>query len=140
MSLSSYVPPKRKIEFDGGDLQVRAISLQDVAMILDSHQYVVDRIASIIRESGVIDERMLIDTIMEIVRESPILAANIICICSDEMDAMEAAIKLPAPVQLQIFQAISEITFKDEAGLKKFVADVMSLIRGMLPPTMSAAA
>lgn len=140
MPLASYIAPKKKIEFDGGDIDIRAISLNDVAIILDSHQYAIDRIASMIREKGIGDQQVIVDLIVEVIRESPLLATNIIALCADEVEFQEAAMRLPLPVQVEILQAIGDITFKDEAAVKKFGADVMRLIRGIIPTAMEAAA
>jgi hypothetical protein len=37
-------------------------------------------------------------------------------------------------------QAIGDLSFKDAAALKKFVADARRLLRGFLPPQADAAA
>lgn len=145
MPLASFVPPKRKIEFEGGDVQVRAVSLQDVSIILDSHQFTIDRIVTMLRSRGDLDftnAQIITDTIMEAIRESPLLVANVIALCADEPEFQREASMLPLPVQIEVLQAIGDITFKDEAAVKKFVADVTKLIQGILPPmteTLAAA-
>lgn len=143
MPLSSFKPSKRKIEWPGGDVEVRAISLQDVAIIIDAHQATVDRIATMMMSRADLDFNsnvIVADTIMEAVRESPLLVANLIALCADEAEFMEAASKIPLPAQIEILQTISDITFKDDAALKKFAADVTKLIRAMIPSVMDAAA
>lgn len=143
MPLATYKAPRRKIEFPGGDVEVRAISLQDVAIIIDAHQMTVDRISTMIRSRADLDfenQQIIVDTIMEAIRESPLLVANLIALCADETEFQEAASQIPLPAQIEILQAIADITFKDEAAVKKFMADVTKLIRGMLPPMMDAAA
>jgi hypothetical protein len=143
MPLASFKAQRKKIEFPGGDVEVRAISLQDVAIIIDSHQMTVDRVASMIRSRMDLDfenQQIVVDTIMEAIRESPLLVANLIALCADETEFQEAASQIPLPAQVEILQAIADITFKDEAALKKFLADVTKLIRGMIPTAMNAAA
>lgn len=143
MPLATYQPTRKTIKFSGGDVSVRAVSLQDVAIIIDAHQATVDRIATMIRSRADLDmenQQIVVDTIMEAIRESPLLVANLIALCADETEFMEAASKIPLPAQVEILQAISDITFKDEAAVKKFLAGVTKLIRGMLPAAMDAAA
>lgn len=143
MPLATSTVLRKKIEWPGGDVEVRAIGLQDVAIIIDAHQATVDRIATMISSRKDLDfdnNVIVVDTIMEAIRESPLLVANLIALCADESEHMEAASKIPLPAQIEILQAISDITFKDEAALKKFMADVTKLIRGMVPNAMDAAA
>lgn len=143
MPLSEVRIPRRKIVFDGGDVEVRGITLQDISIIVDSHQYAIDRIITMLRTRADLDfsnPEIIIDTVMEVIRESPLVAANIIAMCADEYEEQEMASKLPLPVQTEILQAIGDLTFVDAAAVKKFVADVVRLIRGILPPTTEAAA
>jgi hypothetical protein len=143
MPLSEVRIPRRKIVFDGGDVEVRGITLQDVAIIVDSHQYAIDRIITMLRTRADLDfsnPEIIIDTVMEVIRESPLVASNIIAMCADEYEQQDMASKLPLPVQTEILQAIGDLTFVDAAAVKKFVADVVRLIRGILPPTTEAAA
>jgi hypothetical protein len=143
MSLSDYKPPKRKIEFDGGSFEVRAISLPDVAMLIDLHERTIAAIVTKIRERQNLDfdsAEIMVNTIMEVVRESPMLAANIISLCADEQDQMQTVLKLPLPVQIDALQQIANVTFTDLASVKKFIADAMRLVKGILPPTPVALA
>lgn len=143
MPLANTVIRKRKIEFDGGDVEIRAISLQDVSILLDAHQFTIDRIATMLASRGDLDmnnTQVIVDTVMEAVRESPLLVANLIALCADESELQGIAAQLPLPVQVEILQGIADQTFKDEAAVKNFAAGVMRLIRGMLPPAIEAAA
>lgn len=143
MALADNDPPKRKVLFPGGEFEVRAITLPDVAIIVDSHRFVIDRIVTQLRARGELNlenPETLVDTLMEVIRESPILVANIISTCADEQDQMGAAMRLPLPVVVEALQTIGSLTFKDLAAVKKFVADVMKLIRGILPPQTETAA
>lgn len=142
MALSDHITQKRKILFPGGEFEVRAITLPDVAVIVESHREAIDRIVGQMRVRDLNDSEAITETLMEVVAESPILAANIIAICSDEPDQMGAAMNLPLPVTVEALQAIGDLTFTDLAAVKKFGANVTRLIRGMLPPqteTLAAA-
>jgi hypothetical protein len=140
MAFADYKPRRVKITFDGGSASVRAISLMDVATIIDSHQWAVEQCAARIRAglevNGQVTEAMLAELTMDLIRESPTLAGNIIALAADESDpaSMRAAATLPVTVQLEALLAIGELTFKDLAAVKKLVAGVKMLIRGLLPP------
>lgn len=143
MALADFRPRKRVVSFEGGEFEVRAITLNDVAVIVDSHRFTIDGIVSKMRARQGLDmddPNIIADTMMEVVNESPILAANIIAICSDEREQMDAAARLPVPVTVEALQAIGDLTFTDMAAVKKFTADVMRLIRGILPPPSEALA
>lgn len=148
MPLAEYKPRKRTIEFDGGSMEVRAISLLDVATIIDSHQWAIEQVYRKLRANADrqldLDEAMAMELLMELIRESPTLAGNIIALAADEpgADTMRIAAQLPLTVQIEALCAIGALTFTDTAAVKKFGADVMKLIGGILPPpteTLAAA-
>lgn len=134
--------PVKKIEFEGGDVSVRAVSLQDVAILIDSHQFAITHIANIIatrKDMDFTQPEVLVDTIMTILGESPIMVANIIALCADDTDNIETAARLPLPVQLEILNAIGDLTFRDEAAIKKFAANVKTMIGQVLSATSTKA-
>jgi nicotinate-nucleotide pyrophosphorylase len=137
MPLADFVPVRRAVAFPGGEFEVRALNLLDISMLIDNHRYAIDQIASQIRTSREMmfpDEDIIRDVIIEVIRESPVLVANVISLCCDERDQQEAALQLPATVQAEALLAIADLTFKDTAAIKKLAADVMRLIQGILPP------
>lgn len=141
--LIDCVSAKRKIEFEGGSFEVRAVSLADVAGLIVNHQAAVDRISVIVRarqELNMDDAGAVIEILVDVIRESPYLAADLITSCAEEPAAYEAALKLPITVQIETLRAIGDLTFADGIALKKFVADVRVLLTGILPPTVVAEA
>jgi hypothetical protein len=137
MPLADFVPVKRTVAFPGGEFEVRALNLLDISMLIDNHRFAIDQIASQIRTSRELsfpDDDIIREAIIEVIRESPVLVANIISLCSDERDQQEAALSLPATIQLETLLAVADLTFKDTAAIKKLAADVMRLITGILPP------
>lgn len=137
MPLADFRPAKRAVEFPGGEFEVRALNLLDISMLIDNHRYAVDQIAAQVRTSREMmfpDDDIIREAIIEVIRESPLLVANIISLCADERDEQETVLRLPATVQLEALLAIADLTFKDAAAIKKLAADVMRLIQGILPP------
>lgn len=143
MPLADFVHKKRTVPFDGGEFEVRAVSLPDVAGLVSRNEEAIDQLVTILREqqeSALEDTQAIFDILFRLIRESPILAADLIVSCSDEPDQFETAFRLPLTVQVAALQTIAELTFADAAALKKFAADVMNLLNGMLPTTAVAAA
>jgi len=148
MPLSESKPKTRKVEFPGGSTEIRGISLSDVAMLIDSHEGVINSIVQKIRvgffENDAVDDeamsQLMIDTALEVIRESPIFVANLIAICADEPDQIEVAMKLPLNTTIEAVIAIGEISFTDLASIKKFIASVKVLIRHLLPNESAALA
>jgi len=137
MPLADFVPVKRTVAFPGGEFEVRALNLLDISMLIDNHRYTVDQIAAQVRSSREMafpDDDIIREVVIEVIRESPLLVANVICLCCDERDEQETVLKLPATIQLEALLAIADLTFKDTAAIKKLSADVMKLIHGILPP------
>src|SRR5687767_13231259 len=108
MPLSSYTPKKVTVEFPGGSFEVRAISLPDVALLIDVHEHTISMIAEKVRNRQALlggDDESLVqetiaDLISEMIRESPVLMGNLLTICADEREAFEQAMSLPITVQL----------------------------------------
>lgn len=141
--IKDYVAVKRTVEFEGGSFEVRGVSIPDVAALIVNHREAVDKIAYIIRtkeEFNLDDIEAFILMFIDVIRESPFLAADLICACADEPDAYGEAFRLPLTVQIEALRTIGELTFTDANALKKLAADVTRLLQGMLPAPVDAAA
>jgi hypothetical protein len=141
--LKDYVAVKRKVAFKGGEFEVRGVSIPDVAGLVVNHRDAVDRIAFFLRNKedlNLDDVTATIEVLVDVIKESPFLAAELICSCADEPDAYVIAYQLPLTVQIEALRVIGELTFSDAEALKKLTADVRRLLAGMLPAPTAAAA
>lgn len=141
--LKDYIAAKRTILYEGGSFEVRGVSLPDVAAMITGHREAVDRIATVIRvrdQLNLDDLTAVIEIMIDVIKESPYLAADIICSCADEPDAYASAFRLPLTVQIEALRTIGELTFADAVALKKLLADARVLMAGMLPAPTEAAA
>ena len=141
--LKDCVIARRKITFEGGEFEVRGVSLPDISAAIIEHREAVDRVADILRsqaELNVSDFGSVVEILIDVIRESPYLAAFLICSCADEPDAYSDAFHLPLTVQVDALRAIGELTFSDAEALKKLIADVKRLLAGMRPPMPADAA
>jgi len=133
--LKDCVITRRKISFEGGEFELRGVSLPDISAAIMEHREAVDRVADILRSrADATDFGAMIDILIDVIRESPYLSAFLICSCADEPDAYSAAFHLPLTVQIEALCAIGELTFSDAEALKKLIADVRGLLAGMRPP------
>ena len=133
--LKDCVVTRRKITFEGGEFELRGVSLPDISAAIMEHREAVDRVADILRSRAEMDDfGSMIDILIDVIRESPYLAAFLICSCADEPDAYSAAFHLPLAVQVEALRAIGDMTFQDAEALKKLIADVRGLLAGMRPP------
>ena len=133
--LKDCIIARRKISFEGGEFELRGVSLPDISAAITEHREAVDRVADILRNRAETDDfGSMIDILIDVIRESPYLAAFLICSCADEPDAYSAAFHLPLAVQVEALRAIGDLTFSDADALKKLIADVRGLLAGMRPP------
>lgn len=148
MPIAEYKVQRSVVKFPGGEFEVRGISLPDVALIINLHESSISMIVDLVyqkkesfasMDEGVVQEAIT-DLISSLIRESPILIATIIAVCADEESQMSMAQRLPITVQLDALTKISELTFTDMASVKKLAADVMRLIRGIIPSATARSA
>ncbi len=149
MPFSDFKPTKRTVTFPGGSAELRALSLPDLALLISSHEDSINDIVQNIRarkdviESGDFGDEaaigLMTDLFIEVIRESPILAANIIAICADEPEGVKSVLNLPVNIQVEALVAVGEMTFTDLASVKKFIANVKMLIAGLLPKSATVA-
>lgn len=133
--LKDCVITRRKITFEGGEFELRGVSLPDISNAIMEHREAVDRVADILRSrTEANDAASMIDIMIDVIRESPYLAAFLICSCADEPDAYSAAFHLPLAVQVEALRAIGDMTFQDAEALKKLIADAKGLLAGIRPP------
>lgn len=149
MPLVDFDNKRKTIKFEDGEFSVRAVSLPDVARLVARNQDAMDRIAALIEAQRLVAEAgdtppsemtIGVELIFRFVQESPFVAADLISCCADEPEAWDMAYRLPLPLQVEALQAIADLTFADGMALKKFIADVGMLLRGMLPPQTVTAA
>lgn len=153
MGLANYRTHAKRTEVidlgDGDSMEVRSISLPDVAVLITAHEYTISSLAMKVMNRRELFEQpdrkpeelseIMQDLIMEVLKDSPILAGNIIALCADEPEEMHTAAHLPLPIQIEALSVIADLTFKDPAAIKKLVAGVKKMIAGFLPTRMTPA-
>lgn len=122
--LSEVVIPTRSIKVGESSFDVQGLSLSILSDLIQNHLEDVSSALAVIDEMQKADlsEESLIASILGIVKEAPKLAAKLIVLASgdDSEKAVEVAISLPTPVQIEAIRAIYELTVEDIGGIKKF--------------------
>lgn len=133
MSLASYELPTKKIDLtDGVYFTVRGLSLPDISKIVEAHEPIVTELfskyAGSVNDESLENISMLGNTLME---SAPILVSHIIAIAADEPGEADKIAQLPFPTQMEALEAIGSLTFIGSGGVKKTVAMVAKIVRGM---------
>jgi len=122
--LSEVVIPTRSIKVGESSFDVQGLSLSILSDLIQNHLEDVSSALAVIDEMQKADlsEESLIASILGIVKEAPKLAAKLIVLASgdDSEKAVEVAISLPTPVQIEAIRAVYELTVEDIGGIKKF--------------------
>lgn len=137
MSLADYQPEREQIFHKGSLLvSVRGLSLDDLSVLVRGNLAELQQIYAALKQPDQfsIDELM----IMQLINQTPLLAAKIISLAADEPAALEAASRLTVPLQMTILIAVARLTFEDVGGPKAFVAMVGQLVGNPLPNGMLA--
>lgn len=135
MSLADYKPARESVEFKGGSVSVRGLSLDDMTVLMRNHLADLDRLMEIYRRD-VRDELAVAAAIqygVSLAREAPGLVAHVIALASDEPDHVDQARMLPLPVQVEILKSVGRMTFEEVGGAKKFLEGLDSLFRQIRP-------
>lgn len=121
------------IEFPGGSLTVRGLSLPDVTKLVTVHREPITDLFN--RYSGRDGEQITLgeasDIGFSLVMRAPVIAAHVIALAADAEDRMDTAGTLPVDVQVLALEKIAKLTFAMEGGPKKFVEMVVRIAKGM---------
>lgn len=136
MSLADFQPERETVEFKGGSLSVRGLSLDDVTTLLRHHLDDLDAILEMYARD--VDPNFAsaatAQYAIKLVREAPGLVANIIALANDQPDYADNARRLPLPVQIELLKAIGRLTFEEVGGAKKFFESLATLMGSMQVP------
>lgn len=140
MSLTKLVPSKTVTVEDGEGgtetLTVRGLSLVDIRGLMQDEggAALAQLYRRLVGEGGAaITPEAVGEAIGEVLELLPELAAHAIARAVGEPDNWEAAMALPVGVQMDLLEAIAELTFKSDRASKK-VWEVVSRYAKAQPP------
>jgi hypothetical protein len=126
MGLKDLKLPETKIEIPGGgSLAVRGLSLSDIIVLVQSYEPAMRELYEKFskQEAGAELDWAVLGR--EAMSAAPSLAATVIALGAGEPDAVDVALTLPAPVQIECLEAIGVHTIETSGGLKKVVETVI---------------
>lgn len=137
MALADYQPERVDIQFKGGPLSVRGLSLDDVSVLVKHHLTDLDQLLELYSKN--VDPQLAVMATAQyavtLVREAPALVANFIALAADEPEQADKARRLPIPVQVECIKEIGRLTFEEAGGAKKFFESLKELATKVRPPT-----
>lgn len=135
MSLASYEPERKKIEFKGGSFTVRGLSTEDIAILLQEHFQDFDAIMDSWgnHKQNVFTKDALQDFAINLVKDVPILAAKIIALAAEEPDQVEKVRKLSFPIMLEALLTSFQLCFEEVGGVGKWFERMGPTLKRLLP-------
>jgi hypothetical protein len=131
MGLKDLQLPKSIVEIPGGSFTVRGLSTVELEVLLREHKNTLTAMFKQVAEvGGKLDDETL-QLGVELMGAAPELIARIICMASDEPDAIEFAFKLTPAIQVVALTRIALLTFTVEGDLGKLLGGMMSKVGGI---------
>lgn len=141
MSLIAYKRPTREVPLDNSQsFKVHGLSGSDFRMLiesnLDSFEVIFglfDKTMGMAKTPDALNNKFLQDAALALVQNVPAFAPAAIALAADEegdfVDKLEAAGRLPMPVQISTLLDIAALTFEEVGGVKKFIEK----FKGLMP-------
>lgn len=136
MTLATFHIAREEVKFQGGSLNFRGLSLNDISFLIQDYLAELDNLFRMYakedqRETAMAESAKFA---LVIIKECPQMAAQMIVLSGDEDQALlPVALKLPLPVQVEAVRKIIELTFAEAGGAKKFVDSVTGMVMAMRP-------
>ncbi len=127
----NFTLQKEKIEFAGGDIEVRGLTFPDISKLIMVHR---DSIVPLFdKYAGRSTEKMIIDDVGEITLDllmsAPTMITHVIAMAADSEDQFNLVAAIPIGAQCDIIAKVAELTFKTNGGLGNLVAVVKNQVR-----------
>lgn len=127
------------------DITLHGLSANAIAGLILSQLDNIEQIFNIVESAGVkktedlanvniaeVGQRLLV--------QLPDFIAHVIAYAAHEPEEWQKVMHLPAPVQMECLTKLATLTFKDEAGFREFVGNVVAALRsakGVVPQTLN---
>lgn len=129
MSLKDFVIPSQSFG-PGGELVVRGLGLDSILILLRTHGAPLqDLYARAV--DGKLDISNAESLVGSMLDESPTLVGLVIASALGEPEELEKAMRLPAPLQIEIIEAVMRLTFEMVGGLGKFQETVGRMLASL---------
>lgn len=145
MSLGSLTLATKSVEVPGGSVSVRGLSAQDVAWLVSRHRETIESLFSQLvdetpgeepAEEPTPDLEDFAGVAEFLLERAPVLLADAIAAAADDRDNAKIALRLPMPAQIELLEAIGELTFVGEGSVGKFL-EVLTRVMGRTTAAVS---
>ncbi|WVW77536.1 tail protein [Stenotrophomonas phage vB_SmaS_Bhz60] len=140
MSLSTLRLRTITVPYQGADgehpITLYGLNANDVAGILIVQKDNLEGLFDIVQGAGVksasdLAEADMLKIAQTLMVQMPDFIARVIAYASHEPEEWHVALQLDLPTQVKCLRAIADLTFKDEAGFREFLGNVVAALRGV---------
>lgn len=136
MALRDIVIETDSVEYNGQTIPLRGLSPNDVKIILTRNRLSADMLFNLAERKGIkavedLTEESIKKIANSAITELPVLVANLIAQCSDDIDSADIVQRLPAPVQFDCLRKIARMTFTDATNFGQFLGNVQAAAEGL---------
>lgn len=129
-----FTPKRKRIEFSDGDyIEVRGLNVPDISKLVETHResaiMLYNKFTGLDAQPFTEDESSALATIL--VTTVPAVVAHVIAMACESEDQFELITQLPMDVQVSALEAISNLTFTMQGGVKNFVETVLRISEGV---------
>jgi hypothetical protein len=118
------------ISTPGGDFVVRGLSFLDVMDLVEAHGPALAGAFTRISESQETSLEVVVGMAGKLAKGMPDLAAAVIAAGAGEPGAIDVAVRLPFPIQVEALEKIGRLTFQTEADVKNLVETAIRMMQG----------
>ncbi len=115
---------------DGEQFTVRGLSLDDISFLVTRHSAKLAALYAQFKLRDDIGEDNMMGLALDLLKQAPELAADMIACASGDHEDSELAAQLPFPVQLDALEKLVTLTFTVAGGPKKVLEIVIRLAQG----------
>lgn len=129
--LADYTPPSREFSTQGGSFTVEGLSLQAITVLVRTHLADMEALFDVFSQKERLENADVMELCMAAVESAPGFVANVIALAAGEPNAAPVVMRMSAPFQAEILEAVGELTFNEVGGVKKF----LPVVERLLPKT-----
>lgn len=130
MGLTNITIPERSITVGEGTITVRGISLSDLMTIVNVYGPQASMAFGKLQQTGSLESKDVRTLIGSLAKEFPDMVSAAMALAADSYDAdtVELLKKIPFNKQLEVIEAIFEMTFPNEGEVKKLMESLTKML------------
>lgn len=126
--LADYTPPSREFSTEGGSFRVEGLSLQAITVLVRTHLADMEALFDLFAQREKLENADVTALCMAAVESAPGFVANVIALAAGEPQAAPIVARMSFAFQVEILEAVGELTFNEVGGVKKFLPVVARLL------------